>query len=573
MKMIQTWPLTAMALMGSLLLTACDQPAPPPEMDDHGIHQYYGTLEPFVGEAVYFVVTDRFVNGDPANDYPQLGGELSSFDRPLPPCDGVSANVGYLGGDFRGLADHADYIREMGFSAVWITPIVDNPDQIFTGGSEISCNSILSDRGKAAYHGYWGVNFYQLDEHLPSADFAFTDLTRTLRQNGLKTVLDIVGNHGSPAWSMVAPQPEFGQIYASDGQLLADHGNLPPDQLQPQSNPLHRFFNTEPGLAQLGDLDEDNPAVLDYLSGAYLQWIDQGAAAFRIDTIPYMPHRFWKAFSDRIREQHPDFFMFAEAFNDDASVIAEHTLPANGGISVLDFPLRKQLRAVFEQDDGDFSQLERALYLEDGPYANPYELATFYDNHDMARMQADDAGFINAHNWLFTARGFPVIYYGSEMGFMRGRAEHAGNRNYFGVEGIAAARQHPIRQALSRIAKVRAQSPALQRGLQVNLLLDDDLAAFYRVFQHQGEAQTALVLLNKGAASAELRINKLLQPGSWQSAFDEQQLSVADGEDLVRQLPANGIEVWMYDAPLDHSPLLQRLDRAMARKSALRDVE
>ena len=82
---------------------------------------YYGTLEPFASEAVYFVVTDRFVNGDPANDFRDQGGEHGSFDIPLTCPDGVVDNIGYLGGDFRGLLDHAAYIREMGFTAVWIT--------------------------------------------------------------------------------------------------------------------------------------------------------------------------------------------------------------------------------------------------------------------------------------------------------------------------------------------------------------------------------------------------------------------------------------------------------------------
>ena len=88
---------------------------------------YHGTLHPFAAEAVYFVVTDRFVNGDIGNDQRDQGGVNHSFDRPLPACpDGIVDNVGYLGGDFRGLLDQADYIRDMGFLAVWITPIVDN---------------------------------------------------------------------------------------------------------------------------------------------------------------------------------------------------------------------------------------------------------------------------------------------------------------------------------------------------------------------------------------------------------------------------------------------------------------
>ncbi|MDC6679333.1 alpha-amylase family glycosyl hydrolase, partial [Leclercia adecarboxylata] len=130
----------------------------------------------------------------------------------------------------------------------------------------------------------WGVNFYTLDEHLPSKDLDFADFTRGLHAADLKVVLDIVGNHGSPAWTMPVAQPQFGQIFDKDGRLIADHQNLPPQQLDPVHNPLHAFYNNigpvdgksgsifDGNLAELSDFNEHNPAVMDYLVGAYLQW-------------------------------------------------------------------------------------------------------------------------------------------------------------------------------------------------------------------------------------------------------------------------------------------------------------
>lgn len=149
---------------------------------------YYGTLEPFAAEAVYFVVTDRFVNGDTGNDHRDQGGAHRSFDVPTPCADGSEDNIGYLGGDFKGIVEHADYIRDLGFGAVWITPIVDNPDEAFTGGKPITCGSTLSDHGKTGYHGYWGVNFYKLDEHLPSPGLDFAGFTRAMHASKLRMV-------------------------------------------------------------------------------------------------------------------------------------------------------------------------------------------------------------------------------------------------------------------------------------------------------------------------------------------------------------------------------------------------
>ncbi|HZH44779.1 MAG TPA: alpha-amylase family glycosyl hydrolase [Lysobacter sp.] len=532
---------------------------------------FYGTREPFAKEAVYFVLTDRFVNGDPSNDHREQGGANRTFDRPVPGGPpGQSDNIGYLGGDFKGLLDHADYIREMGFSSVWLTPIVDNPDEAFTGGQDVKWGGMFQDRGKTGYHGYWGVNFYTLDEHLPSPGLDFRALTAGLKAKGLKTVLDIVANHGSPAFTMPVDQPKYGELYDRDGRLVADHQNLPPDKLDPANNPLHRFYRTEPDILQLSNLDDRNPAVMEYFVGAYSQWIEQGADAFRIDTIRHMPQAFWHEFARRIRAEHPGFFMFGEAFDYKAENIAPFTWEENANVSVLDFPLKEGLDRVFGRKREGFETLPPRLYLTDGPYTNPYELMTFYDNHDMPRIDADDAGFIDAHNFLFTARGIPVVYYGSEIGFQRGTAEHAGNRNYFGVENVEKARRHPIRQNLIRIARLREATPALQRGLQLNLLFEGDRAAFYRVLQDDKVRQIALVLLNKGDAPAAFAIREKLQPGTWRAAFGGGTLTVGAGGALEATVPAHGVEVFVLDGAATQPELVGALREAMARKGRRR---
>jgi cyclomaltodextrin glucanotransferase len=308
--------------------------------------------------------------------------------------------------------------------------------------------------------------------------------------------------------------------------------------------------------------------VLDYMVEAYLQWIDQGAAAFRIDTIRHMPHAFWKQFSDRIRAQHPGFFMFGEHFDYEASKIAEHLLPENGAISVLDFPGRQQMTRVFENPGSDFSDLESYLHLDDEVYRNPYVLMTFYDNHDVPRMDASPSGFIDAHNWLFTSRGIPVVYYGSEVAFMAGKGEHEGNRNFFGQARVDAASEHAVYHALRRIARVRQQSVALQRGLQVNIAFNGDEAAFYRVYQVDDMAQTALVLLNKGDTPAQITVSEGLSPGAWRDAVSGREHKVtAPAAGLTATVEAHGVQVLLLDAPVDNPWLEQRLEALMRRAS------
>ena len=552
-------------------LAACAAAPPRANEQSEPADVFYGTLEPLASDAIYFVLTDRFVNGDPGNDQRTQGRESGhpTWDIPIAGPNGETDNIGYLGGDFKGVLDNADYIRGMGFGAVWITPITDNPDEAFSGGEPVTWGSMWTDRNKTGYHGYWSDNFYAIDEHWPSYGLDFAAYTRRMREHGLKTVLDIVANHGGPAWTMPVAQPKFGQIFDADGKLVADQQNLPPDKLDPQHNPLHAFYQTKPILAQLSNIDYRNPATLDYFVGAYDHWIDEGADAFRIDAIGLTPTAYWRQFSARIRAKHPGFFMFGENFDYDARKIAPYTRAEGGSLSVLDFPLRGQIAALVESASkkmrGDYVKVEKALQLESGLYRNPYELVTFYDNHDMARLDASDNGFIDANNLLFTMRGIPAVYYGSEIGFMRGRAEHAGNRNYFGQQRIDAAPQSEIYRQLKRIANLRKESIALQRGLQLDVAFKGDTAMFYRVYENAGVAQTALVLLNKADQPRHLEVREYLQPGRWHDAFGGGAVDVADS--LATNVPAHGVAVYFYDQPLTRADTRARLARLMAKKA------
>lgn len=527
--------------------------------------EIYGTKEPFAAEAIYFVLTDRFVDGDPGNNYPQQGGEHPTWELRLEGPDGKFANVGYMGGDLQGVLNNADYISEMGFTAVWLSPILDNPDEAFTGDEQITYGGQFKDGGKTGYHGYWATNFYKADEHLISNNLSYADFNRAMHSKGFKTVFDIVANHGSPSWTMPVDQPGYGELYDAQGKLVADHMNLAPEALTPETEPLHAFFHPYPDLVKLSNLNENNPAVQDYLINSYLYWIEQGADAFRIDTIRHVSHEFWRTMSARVRAQHPGFYMFGESFQYDANFIAQHTQPKNGGIAVLDFPLQKAMVSVFESADSDFAGLAEHLYLTHGPYHNPYELTTFYDNHDMARMNASDEGFIDAHNWLFTARGIPVVYQGSEFAFMRGTAEHQGNRNFIGQALLSEQQRNPIRQALSTIAQIRKTTPALQRGLQFNLQLAGNEAMFYRVLVENDISQVALVMLNKGNTASRMTADQYVEAGDWQELVTGQTV-VAENGTLSASVPAHGVRVLVRNAPISNQAFTQVLLAQMARQ-------
>jgi cyclomaltodextrin glucanotransferase len=212
-------------------------------------------------------------------------------------------------------------------------------------------------------------------------------------------------------------------------------------------------------------------------------------------------------------------------------------------------------------DGGSYSELSAYLHLDSGLYDNPYDLMTFYDNHDMDRMDADTNGFIDANNWLFTSRGIPVVYYGSEVGFQAGTNEHTGNRNYFGQENIERATTHPIRAALARIANVRKESIALQRGLQVIVEFGNETAQFYRVYQKDGIAQTALVLLNKSDDAKSLSVPDLPAFGAWRDAATGEMVNVSESSpNLTAQVDAHGMRVFLLDGLVTDAEFLQKLD-------------
>ncbi len=526
--------------------------------------QVSGTNNDYARQAIYFLLTDRFVDGDSSNNHEQQGGEWPTFNRPLIGENGEQANVGYLGGDFQGVLNNGQYIHDMGFTSVWLTPIYDNPDQAFSGGEPITFGGQFKDGGKTGYHGYWGVNFYQVDEHYDSAQLRFKDFTQQLKNDfQLNFVLDIVANHGSPAYTMPIDQPKFGEIYDKAGKLIADHQNLHPEQLSTDlvtGNPLHKFYNNKADIGELSDNNENNPEVLNYFTGAYLQWLSQGADSIRIDTIKHMPHHFWKKLTDNIRAVYPNTFFFAESYSYDAQFIAEHTKAENGGVSVLDFPGQKAITQVFENKDSDYSELLSHLHLTDGVYHNPYELMTFYDNHDMARMNASDSGFIDANNWLFTSRGIPVIYYGSEINFMTGKKEHQGNRNYLGQSRIDKAPEHAIHKNLTRIANIRKNTVALQKGVQVNIDFKGDKASFYRIYQQGNVNQTVLVLLNKGDQGDEFAVNKYVNSGTWHDLINNESIEVsAEQSTLSLYVPAHGVRILVLNKAVTQPELVQVL--------------
>jgi len=447
-------------------------------------------------EVVYFVLPDRFENGDVANDQGGLTGDrlTTGFD---PTHKGF-----YHGGDLKGLIARLDYIQGLGATAIWLGPIYKNKPVQGGPGQET-----------AGYHGYWITDFTSVDPHFGNdADMrAFVD---AVHARGMKVYLDIITNHtadviqyrecaGAPCayrdkgtypYSRkggLAGQP-INPGFAGDGiRSAANFARLtdpnfaytpfvPPAEANVKvpawlNSPIyyHNRGNSDfwgesslfGDFVGLDDLLTENPRVVQGFIDIYGQWIERyGIDGFRIDTARHVNPEFWQAFSpamlNRARSRGiPNFHIFGEVAAEgvDVAQLARHTrvdkLP-----SVLDFGFAGAVNKVLAGNEGT-SVLAR-LYQDDGLYeggvAASHRLPTFTGNHDFGRLawliraarpDATDDEVLKrvmlGNAMMFLLRGVPVVYYGDEQGFVGHGIDQDARQDLFASK-VASYNDQPL---------------------------------------------------------------------------------------------------------------------------------
>ncbi len=436
----------------------------------------------FREETIYFVITDRFADGDPSNN--DIYGD-----------EYVPGNLRYYqGGDFKGLIAHLDYIKNMGFSAVWITPPVMQPPGRYVNSSRTY--------DAAGYHGYWAWDFSKIDPHLESPGASYKNFIDAAHAKGLKVIQDVVLNHGHGGDT--APDVKW---HARRGQVSGLGRTY--DYFSDEKG---WFTRRGPVLADLLDLDDANPEVLKWFEGIYASYQDLGVDAFRLDTVAWMNKAFWKKFTAAMHARKKDFFIFGEIWtNDDYKGLASYMRlakgsPMNAGMSVMDMPGSAmggwgRLEPVFK--GGDYSAADEVL-RRDREYPDASWLVTFPDNHDKPRFNgappagtpATEEQYRDMLNFYFTARGIPCVYYGTEA--MLPGGEDPDNRRMLGPEAIKRAAASPLYAHLARLNALRRSFPALQKGSQKKLFSSKDQYAFARDYR----GARAYVFLNKGGEKA-----------------------------------------------------------------------
>jgi alpha-amylase len=423
---------------------------------------------PLTGENFYFVMADRFANGDTGNDDGDIpGGRLQhGYD---PTHKGF-----YHGGDLKGMLREIDYIQGLGTTAIWLTPSFKNKPVQGPSGQET-----------AGYHGYWITDFTQIDPHLgTNADLRA--LVDAAHGRGMKVFFDIITNHTADVigYEQKAGGPApYGYVSKDDVPYRDAAGNPFDDRdhagtagfpaLSPETSFPYRPFNPpgsgSPGNVNhkvpewlndltayhnrgdtsftgensyygdffgLDDLFTEDPRVLRGMTDIYKAWVDFGVDGFRIDTMKHVNDEFWQQFAPDVlayarARGKQDFMMFGEVF-DTTKTFTSHFTTRDRVQAVLDFPFQAAAQG-FAANSGPTSAL-RDFFAGDDWYtdadSNAYQLPTFLGNHDMGRIglfirqagaapPAEDLARDKlAHELMYFSRGNPVVYYGDEQGFV-----------------------------------------------------------------------------------------------------------------------------------------------------------
>lgn len=481
-------------------------------------------------DVIYLIMTDRFSDGDPKNNDPPVSRGL--YDR--------SKARYYHGGDFAGIIKHLPYLKELGVTAIWLTPWYDNVNRLnereqypdAPGGQK----SPITD-----YHGYGAVDFYNVEEHFGT--FAeLRQLVDEAHKLGIKVIQDEVANHTGPyhPWVLDSPTPTW--YNGSEANHLANtfqtwvlHDPHPVERLKRET--LEGWF-----VNILPDLNQNDEETARYIKQNTLWWIGStGIDAIRQDTWQYVPNSFWHDWTAAIKREYPHVNVVGEVLDGDVG----HTSFFQGGRvrfdgydsgldTLFDFPLLFPLRGAFNQGR-PLRDVARILSY-DHLYTNANVLVPLIGNHDLARFMSEPGANVTglklAYTFIMTMRGTPQLYYGDEIAMQGGgdpdnRRDFPGGfagdpRNAFTKTGRTPEQEDAFNY-IRRLGQLRAELEPLRRGTLFNLYVAEQQYAYAR----KTEGGTVIVVFNNDT-----------QPATF--SFDVRSLKLADGARFTDRLQVVG---------------------------------
>mgnify|MGYP000432057467 CR=1 FL=1 len=510
------------------------------------------------GDNIYFVMTDRYQNGNTANDRMGLSGsrEVTAFDP--------TSTAYYHGGDFAGLTDGCttgngvQRLKDMGFSAVWITP---------------PFKQRYVQSGSAAYHGYWITDFTDIDPHLGTkAEFAsFVDCVHS---QGMKVVMDIVVNHTGDVNYYTNGNYNFGAVRTA-AVSTADANLRKPAFLNDLSNYHNRgnvgdWNNKEQSqngdFFGLDDVATEKPAVIEGFAQAYATWVNTyGIDGFRIDTAKHVDDAFFGKWWPRVQEltasTKPDLFAFGEVYESGTATLTQFVRD-RGLPSTLDFAF--QNAAVQFASGNNITDITNVFGADDWyitSKTNAYNQATFLGNHDMGRFgkllqwAGDPTGdlwgdALLGYDLMYLSRGIPNVYYGDEMGIIGTGGDQAARQDLFptsvsawrseariaadpiGTGSYLTVRNHPIQERISWLNSLRENHPALKTGAQIQRYAANNVIAFSRI-DLANRKEYLVAINNSQSTKSDLRIKTSSPNTIFTQVWGQNQTVTSDAQGFV----------------------------------------
>lgn len=465
---------------------------------------------------VYLLMPDRFANGDYGND---SFDDMTQF--------GINRDKVHFrhGGDLLGMMERLDYLEELGVTAVWPNPVLEN------------------DQPYDSYHGYAVTDHYEIDKRLGNND-QYRQFVQLCHQRGMKVIMDVIHNHvGDQHW-FIKDLPSFDWIHQPENYEQTVY--RAPVHMDPYGAESDKASVTDGWFDRhMPDLNHKNPLLATYLIQNHLWWIGySGHDGYRIDTYAYCDQDFMAAWGKRMQEEFPKISMYAETWVHGSAVQAQFT--QNNGLregynshmpGVTDFQLHYAMMEALNQPQGWTSGISRMYYTlaKDFLYEDPYRNAIFLDNHDLSRLfstlNKDFNKFKSGIALLLTMRGMPVMYYGTEILMTgsggafgeAGRIDFPGGWKEDQVDKFKKEGRNELEQAafeyVKTLANYRKNTPALQSGQLTQYIPEDGI---YVYFRHDDE-KTVMVVYNTHDIRVKVNTDR----------YQERMLGFKKGKDVV----------------------------------------
>jgi len=351
-------------------------------------------------DTIYLITPDRFVNGDPSNDsIPELEDKLNRNDE-----------FGRHGGDLTGIANSLDYIADMGFTAIWLNPVLENA---MPGSS---------------YHGYATTDFYKVDPRFGSNE-QYRELVANAQSKGLGVIMDMIVNHAGVGHWWMDDLPTSDWLNQPEQRNRTTHART--TNQDPYASAYDKTVHSDGWFSdRMPDLNQRNSLLADYLTQNSIWWIEYlGLNGIRMDTHPYPDKHYLSEWSRRVMQEYPHLNLTGEEWSPNPAIVSywqrgkkNHDGYVSSMPSMLDFPLQMALREALTAPEPSRGSVWTPVYEmlgNDFLYPDPTNLVIFPDNHDMSRIytQVDEDYdlFQMATAFYLTMRGIPQIYYGTEI--------------------------------------------------------------------------------------------------------------------------------------------------------------